>query len=219
MKRSLIVCVALTAVLLMTAVGCQRESGQLSADSSVVAPVQQESTGSSGLSDGVSSQSGSIAIGETSSQIGSSTVRDRLSETASNGEASSLALSNAEINASAASSYIFRPSLSEQLKEIDENNIPETIFVRLTPSASGVDKPYDESFFGCDVTIVNRGNYGGGIIDSISRSSAEEPIHTYFWLKVNQPGMKGLCDVLQVLDQREDIEWISLSDSTIIPAG
>ncbi len=71
MKRSLIVCVALTAVLLMTAVGCQRNSAPLSGEVSDMLLISGASSQKNKMdlsSDVVSLENSSLAEGQNSSQ-------------------------------------------------------------------------------------------------------------------------------------------------------
>lgn len=212
LKRSLILCVIIVGALLISAVGCQRDSAVLPSDiisdlSSQADSLPTSSLDASVVESTLDSQSASKA--PVSSQASSSSAP---ASTPAEGKESSIPSPS---SSEPPVSYTFRSNLSEQLEGINENNIPETVFVVVNFPTADADKQYDESFFDCDITIVRQGSYGAMLLDS--NLNRLPPFQRYFFLKVNQPGLKGLYDVLEILDQREDIARISVQDTIIIP--
>ena len=195
----------LTAVIvIITAVGCQRSPTTGKVGSMTESQNDSSNTAVDSLNEGSS-------LAELSSQTDSSTPAS------SNASPSSTAPGSSQDSPSSSvtSSYTFRADLEKQLDGIDENHIPECIYVVLDSAAYDPQKQYDESFFsGCDVTIIEQGPYGADVteIDGTIVSQSTK----YFGLKVNQPGLKAFYDVLTILDQRKDISRIAL-DVLIIP--
>ena len=195
----------LTAVIvIITAVGCQRSPTTGKVGSMTESQNDSSNTAVDSLNEGSS-------LAELSSQTDSSTPAS------SNASPSSTAPGSSQDSPSSSvtSSYTFRADLEKQLDGIDENHIPECIYVVLDSAAYDPQKQYDESFFsGCDITIVRQGSYGGHTMDDDGNPLS---IGTrYFMLKVNQSGLNAFYDVLQILDQREELSVISLEPIAIL---
>ena len=210
MKRSQIKWVAcIAAILMLTAVGCQKTpAGPSGEGSSTVAsqPGEENAPSSVEPSETVMSQEGNSSDNQESSAPVNSAI-----------SSSSTAPASSQINASseATSSYTFSAGLQEQLEGITEDNIPENVYVVIDRASYDKNKQYDETFFdGCDVTIVKEGSYGTDIYDI--NGNIVTPATRYFVLKVNQPGLKALYDVLEKLDQRDDLSIVSIEPIMIL---
>lgn len=104
------------------------------------------------------------------------------------------------------------------MQKIDSENLPDYIWVLLTPEASDVDKTYDSSFFpGIDVTVVEQEKQGWlPMYDAITSEPIENHPEILLTLKVNQPGWENFQQVVAALDSRDDISIIDFEGLGIL---
>ncbi len=210
MKQSQVKWIAcIAAMLMLAAAGCQKTPAGPSGEgsSTVASPSGEESASSA------AAPSETVASREENSSASSEASTPASSVASSNSTAP--ASSQMSASSEATSSYTFSAGLQEQLEGITEDNIPETIYVVIDRAAYDKNRQYDEAFFaGCDITIVREGSYGTDKYDINGNIVA--PATRYFVLKVNQPGLKALYDVLEKLDQREDLSIVSIEPIMIL---
>ena len=210
MKRNLILCIIVAGTLLISAVGCQRDSAVLPSDVASDLSSQADSLPTSSLD---ASAVESTLDSESASKAPVSSPASSLPAPASTpveGKESSIPSPS---SSEAPVSYTYSDKVAEQMKKVDPANPPEKIWVLLTPAASDLEKTYDSSFFpGIDVTVVGK-DYQGGLpeYDIITSKRSEIPVEILLVLQVNKPGWENFQKVVSVLDQRDDISVIDFS--------
>lgn len=208
MKRSLILCVIIVGALLISAVGCQRDSAVLPSDiisdlSSQADSLPTSSLDASTAESTLDSEPASKAL--VSSQASSSPAP---ASTPAEGKESSIPSPS---SSEPPVSYTYSDKVAEQMKKVDPANPPKTLWVFLTPAASDRQKTYDSSFFpGIDVTVLGK-QYQGGLpmYDMITSERTDVPLEVLLTLGINEPGWENFQKVVSALDQRDDISVIS----------
>ena len=210
MKRSLILCIIIVGTLLISAVGCQRDSAVLPSDAASDLSSQADSLPASFPDGSVVESTLDNEIGfkaPVSSQISSSPAP--VSTPAEGKESSIPSPSSSEPPVS----YTYSDKVAEQMKKVDPANPPKTLWVFLTPAASDRQKTYDSSFFpGIDVTVLGK-RYQGGLpmYDMITSERTDVPLEVLLTLGINEPGWENFQKVVSVLDQRDDISVIDFN--------
>ena len=210
MKRSLILCVIIVGALLISAVGCQRDSAVLPSDAASDLSSQADSLPTSSLDASVvesTLDSEPASKAPVSSQTSSSPAP---ASTSAEGKESSIpSPSSSEVPVS----YTYSDKVSEQMKKVDPANPPKKLWVFLTPAASDRQKTYDSSFFpGIDVTVLGKRYQGGRpTYDMITSERTDVPLEVLLTLGINEPGWENFQKVVSVLDQRDDISVIDFS--------
>ena len=209
MKRNLILCVIVAGTLLISAVGCQRDSAVLPSDAASDLSSQEDilSTSSSDASVAEATlDSEPASKAPVSSQASSSPAP---ASTPAEGKESSIpSPSSSEVPVS----YTYSDKVAEQMKEVDPANPPQTIWVFLTPAASDLEKTYDSSFFpGIDVTVSSKSHQGGTpTYDVVTSKRLDDiPLEILLSLEINESGWENFQKVVSVLDRRDDISVIS----------
>lgn len=154
------------------------------------------------------------------SQEGSSIVHPESSGDVTISSASSTARmgERAGSNSRSTSSYSYSPKVADKMQKIDPENLPDYIWILLTPEASDVDKTYDSSFFpGVDVTVVEQEKQGWlPMYDGITSEPIENHPEIMLTLKVNGPGWENFQQVVAALDCRDDISIIDFEGLGIL---
>ena len=196
-------------------VGCQpAEVGPVESD---LVLSQQSNVSSQAVSPGLEDTPNETVTPQGESSSASTESSTSVSSTASSSSTASIG-EQASSNSQDTSSYSFSSKVADKMQKIDPENLPDYIWVLLTPEASDVDKTYDSSFFpGIDVTVVEQEKQGWlPMYDAITSEPIENHPEILLTLQVNQPGWGNFQQVVAALDSRDDISIIDFEGLGIL---